>query len=286
VATTPFDLVAHTIDSGGVRIHCMSAGPSGGPMVLLLHGFPARWATWREPMRLLAAAGFFALAPDLRGYGESDKPSGPQAYSISRIVEDVEAIVRAFGREKVCIAGHDFGGGVAWATAMKRPQVVSRLAILNSVHPVGFQRQMRKWSQRRKSWYILFFQLPWAPEWLLSRNGFRFLHDALAADGLPPEAIDDLLEGIRPPGALHAAIDWYRASFRSGARRSLAASKVDVPTLVIWGDRESHLDPELAEPPADWATNVRVVHVPQASHWVHHDAPEKVAALLVEHFRA
>jgi pimeloyl-ACP methyl ester carboxylesterase len=254
-------------------------------MVLLLHGFPARWATWREPMRLLANAGFLAVAPDLRGYGESDKPSGVESYSVSRIVADVEAIVRAFGREKVFVAGHDVGGGVAWALATRRPELVSRLAILNSVHPVGFQRRMRTWSQRRKSWYIFLFQLPWAPEWLLSRKSFRFLRNALGEDGLSPEVIDDLLEGIRPPGALHAAIDWYRAAFRGGVRRSFAASKVDIPTLVIWGDRETHLDPELAEPPADWVTHARVVHVPEASHWVHHDAPEKVAALLVEHFR-
>jgi pimeloyl-ACP methyl ester carboxylesterase len=280
------DLVAHTIESGSLRLRCMSAGPSDGPMALLLHGFPARWTTWREPMRALAGAGFLAVAPDLRGYGESDKPVGVEAYSMSPIVEDVAAIVRAFGRERVSVAGHDFGGGVAWATAMLRPDLVSRLAILNSVHPVGFERQMRTWSQRRKSWYMFFFQLPWAPEWLLSRKDFRFVRNALAADGLAPDVIDDLLEGIRPPGALHAAIDWYRASFRTGVRRRFAPSKVDVPTLVIWGDRETHLDPELAQPPADFVSDVRVVHVPEASHWVHHDAPEKVASLLIDHFRA
>jgi pimeloyl-ACP methyl ester carboxylesterase len=97
--------------------------------------------------------------------------------------------------------------------------------------------------------------------------------------------IGDLLEGIRPPGALRAAIDWYRASFRDGARKRIVPSKVEIPTLVVWGDRERHLVPELAEPPADWVPRAHVVHVPEGSHWVHHDAPEKVAALLVEHFR-
>jgi pimeloyl-ACP methyl ester carboxylesterase len=282
---TAGDVATHTVESGGVRLRCMSAGPSSGPMVLLLHGFPARWATWRETMRVLAGAGFFAVAPDLRGYGESDKPAGVGAYSVSRVVEDVAAIVRAFGRQKVCVAGHDVGGGVAWATAMMRPDIVSRLATLNSVHPVGFERQIRRWSQLRKSWYVFFFQLPWAPEWLLSRKGFRFVRSALADDGLSPEVIDDLLEGIRPPGALRAAVDWYRASFRDGVKKRLVASKVEIPTLVVWGDRERHLDPELAEPPADWVPRARVEHVPEGSHWVHHDAPEKVAALLVEHFR-
>src|SRR6516162_5578921 len=120
------DLASYTVDSGGVRLHCVTAGPSSGPMVLLLHGLPARWSTWRHTMRALAGAGFFAVAPDLRGYGESDKPPEVQAYSVARIVEDVAAIIDAFGRRGACIAGHDLGGGLAWATAMLRPDLVLR----------------------------------------------------------------------------------------------------------------------------------------------------------------
>jgi epoxide hydrolase 4 len=283
VTRAPLELTSHTIVSGSVRLRCMSAGTSNAPMVLLLHGFPACWATWREPMRALADAGFFALAPDLRGYGESDKPAGVEAYAISRAVEDVAAIVGSFGRDEACVAGHDWGGGVAWATAMFRPQLVTRLATLNSVHPAGFVRQLRKWSQLRKSWYIFFFQLPWLPEWFLSRDAFRFLRRSLGDDGLSPEVVDDLLQGVRPPGALRAAIAWYRAGFREVGRPRW--TKVEVPTLAVWGDRDRYLDPELAQPPTDWVTHARVEHVPEASHWVHHDAPEKVAALLTDHFR-
>lgn len=253
-------------------------------MVLLLHGFPARWATWRRPMRALASAGFFAVAPDLRGYGDSDKPAGTSAYSVARLVDDVAAIVRCFGRQKVCLVGHDCGGGIAWAAAMVRPNLVSRLAVLNSVHPVGFQRELRKWSQLKKSWYIFFFLVPRAPEWFLSRHDFRFVRRALADDGLSPGDIDDLLEGVRPPRALHAAIDGYRASFWDGVRRRLPQAKVNVPTLVVWGDKDPYLNAALADPPADWVSNARIVHIPEASHWVHHDASEKVAALLSEHF--
>lgn len=280
----PQDPATHTIDSGGVRLHCVSAGRPDDPMVLLLHGFPARWSTWRRPMHALASAGFFAVAPDLRGYGGSDKPAGVSAYSSERLIDDVAAIVRGFGRKQVCLVGHDFGGGVAWGTAMVRPELVSRLAILNSVHPVGFEREMRKWSQMKKSWYVFFFLVPRIPEWFLSRRDYGFVRRSLADDGLSSGDIDDLLEGVRPPGALHAAIDWYRASFRDGIRGRIPRAKVDVPTLVVWGDREQHLNPALAEPPADWVSSARVVHVPQASHWVHHDAPDDVAALLVEHF--
>jgi pimeloyl-ACP methyl ester carboxylesterase len=278
------DLASHTVDSGGVRLHCVTSGPPAGPMVLLLHGFPARWSTWRHAMGALAGAGFFAVAPDLRGYGESDKPPGVQAYAVTRIVEDVAAIIQAFGRRSACVAGHDFGGGVAWATAMLRPDLVLRLATLNSVHPVGFQRQMRKWSQLKKSWYVLFFLLPWAPEWYLSRNDFGFVRSSLADDGLSPETIADILEGIRPPGATHAAVNWYRASFRGGLAKHQLTAKVEVPTLVIWGDRDRYLDPELAVPPQELVTRARIEHVPGASHWVQHDAPDRVGKLLIEHF--
>jgi pimeloyl-ACP methyl ester carboxylesterase len=278
------DFGAHTIDSSGIRLRCVTAGRSTDPMVLLLHGFPARWATWRRPMRALANAGFFAVAPDLRGYGESDQPARVSDYASGRLVDDVAAIVHGFGRKNVSLVGHDFGGGLAWGTAMTRPDLVSRLAILNSVHPIGFEQEMRKWSQLKKSWYVFFFLIPRLPEWFLSRNDFGFVRRSLAEDGLSHDAIDDLLEGVRSPRSLRAAIDWYRAGFWDGVRGRLPRAKVNAPTLVVWGDKELRLNAALADPPADWVSNVRVVHVPEGGHWVHHDAPDKVAALLVEHF--
>lgn len=279
----PAGFAERTVRSGDVRLHCVTSGPADGPLVLFLHGFPARWSTWRGILPAFAQAGYLAVAPDLRGYGASDRPDGVDSYSMPRIVEDVVAILDAFGRQRAFVVGHDFGGGVAWAVAMAHPQRVERLATLNSVHPVGFQRQVRKWSQLAKSWYVFFFLLPRIPEWWLSRRDFRFLRRALLADGLPEDIVRDLLEGIRPPGALHAAIDWYRASFRDVARKRVVPKRVDLPTLVVWGDRETHLDPELATPPADWVRHVRIEHVPEGSHWVHHDAPDKVSALLLSH---
>ena len=272
-----------TVSNGDVRLRCVTAGPADGKLVLFLHGFPARWSTWRGLLPAFARAGYLAVAPDLRGYGASDRPKGVDSYSVLRLVEDVIAILDAFGRERAFVVGHDMGGGLTWAVAMAHPQRVERLAVLNSVHPVGFERQMRHWSQIKKSWYAFFFLLPWLPEWWLSRRDFRFVHRSLMADGLPDEVVRDLLEGIRPPGALHAGLDWYRASFRDVARKRLVRKKVDLPALVVWGDRENHLDPELATPPADWVRQARVEHVPEAGHWVQHDAPDKVSALLLSH---
>jgi pimeloyl-ACP methyl ester carboxylesterase len=272
------------LTSGGVRLHCVTAGPAEGPLVVLIHGFPARWSTWREPMAALARAGLFVIAPDMRGYGESDKPVGIGHYSVACLADDVASIVGQFGRERAFVAGHDFGGGVAWATAMLRPELVDRLAILNSVHPVGFERRLRHWSQLRRSWYMLFFQLPRVPEMILSAHDFGLVRRSLADDGLSPDTVVDLLEGIRPAGALRAAINWYRAGCRDVIKRRLLPRRVDVPTLVIWGDRERYLDRELADPPSDYVTGARVVHIPEASHWVHHDAAERVSALLIDHF--
>jgi epoxide hydrolase 4 len=274
-----------TVQNGDLRLRCVTAGPEDGPMVLFLHGFPAQWSTWRGILPAIAQAGYLAVAPDLRGYGASDRPRGVDSYSMPRILEDLIAILDAFGREHAFVVGHDVGGGVAWALAMAHPDRVERLTTLNSVHVVGFERQIRKWSQLSKSWYVFFFLLPWIPEWWLSRRDFRFVHRSLMADGLPDAVVRDLLEGIRPPGALHAALNWYRASFRDVARKRILPKKVDLPTLSIWGDRETHLDPELAAPPADWVSNVRVEHVPEAGHWVHHDAPERVAQLILSHIR-
>jgi epoxide hydrolase 4 len=280
------ELTHRTVLCDGVNLHCVTAGPADGRLVVLLHGFPARWSTWRAQLAALGRAGFFVVAPDLRGYGESDRPVGVQHYSIGAITGDVVALIHALGRERALVAGHDFGGGVGWALAMQHPDVVERLATLASVHPVGFQRQMKRWSQIKKSWYVFFFLAPGAPEWLLSRRDFQFLKRSLADDGLAPDVVLDLLEGVRPPGALRAAIDWYRASFRDGARGAITPTHVTLPTLAVWGDRERHFDPELATPPADWVTNARVVHVPDGSHWVHHDAPEEVNAVLLAFFSA
>jgi pimeloyl-ACP methyl ester carboxylesterase len=273
------------VASGDVRLHCKSAGAPGAPLVVFIHGFPARWSTWRELLPAFARAGYLAVAPDLRGYGVSDKPAGLDAYSIARFTADVVAIVDAYGRERAHVVGHDFGGGVAWATAMLHPERIERLAILNSIHPVGFERQMRKWSQLKKSWYVFFFLLPRIPEWWLSRKDFRFVRRGLADDGLPDDVVSDLLEGIRAPGALHAALDSYRATLRDGMRKRVVVKKVDLPVLAVWGDRERHFDPELATPPADWVTNARVAHVAEGAHWVHHDAPERVTELVLGHFR-
>jgi pimeloyl-ACP methyl ester carboxylesterase len=281
----PPEIERRTVDVGEVRLDCAFCGSPKDPLVVLLHGFPACAGTWRAILPAVAAAGFLAVAPDMRGYAKSEKPSGVAAYSVAHLVSDVAGLITALGQTNAHVVGHDFGGGVAWAIAMAKPEMVRTLTILNAVHPVGFEAAIKKWSQLKKSWYLFFFQLPWIPEWWLARKDFAFLRSSLADDGLATEAIEEFIDALRAPGALEAALNWYRASFRDGLRKRLEPKKIETPTLIVWGEAERHLERELSVPPDGWVENARTVYVPNASHWVHHDAPARVTELLLEQIR-
>src|SRR3954449_2631161 len=146
----------------GVRLHYVEAG--AGPLVVLLHGFPEFWYSWRHQIPALAAAGFRVVAPDMRGYNRSDKPRGVRAYSGDALTGDVAKLIRACGAERAVVVGHDWGAAVAWQFAMAYPALLERLVIMNAPHPARFLRALRTWRQARKSWYMFFFQLPWLPE--------------------------------------------------------------------------------------------------------------------------
>jgi epoxide hydrolase 4 len=277
-------------DLSEVRLHYVEAGE--GPLVLLLHGFPEFWFSWRCQISSLAGAGFRVVAPDMRGYNLSSRPSGVAAYDVARLAVDVRDLIHERGAQSACVAGHDWGAGVAWVTAMNHPEAVERLAILNAPHPRRFLHGLRHPRQLLKSWYMFFFQLPWLPErcvrarrWWLFRFGFR--HDARRG-AFTAEDIDRYIEAWSQPGAVTATINYYRAIFRQSPRRTETRIRlVEAPTLVIWGERDRYLGPDLAEPDrADVPNLERVVRLPHASHWVHHDEPGRVTQLLGEFFAA
>ena len=149
-------------DLGDVRLHYVEAGE--GPLVVLLHGFPEFWFSWRFQIPALAAAGFRVVAPDMRGYNLSSRPAEVAAYDTDRLAADVRGLIRELGAERALLAGHDWGGAVAWITAMNHPEVVERLAILNVPHPRRMLQGLRTPRQLAKSWYFLAFQVPWLPE--------------------------------------------------------------------------------------------------------------------------
>jgi epoxide hydrolase 4 len=270
----------------GIRLHCAEEGR--GPLVLLLHGFPECWASWRYQIPALAAAGFRVVAPDLRGYGTSDKPRGLDAYRVDVLAEDVARLVTALGEEKAAVVGHDWGGALTWYAAMWHPERVSRLAVLNCPHPSRMSRALKTARQWRRSFYMLLFQAPLLPEAALRARDFASLRLLFRTDPRRPGAysdadIEEIVRAAAQPGALTAMIDWYRAMLRRRPHKRW--QPIDQPALVVWGEKDRFLLPELAEPDRAWVRDLRVLRLPQASHWVQADAPDEVNAALVAFLR-
>jgi pimeloyl-ACP methyl ester carboxylesterase len=274
------------IRTNGVRLHVVTAGPENGPLVVLLHGFPDFWYGFRRQISFLAERGFRVMAPDQRGYGESDKPAGIDAYRIEQLTADVAGLIDAAGRDKAHVVGHDWGGGVAWMLAVRNPEKVDKLAVLNAPHPVVMMKTLgRSLDQLRRSWYIFVFQLPFLPEKALTARGGRRLFDGIAAEAAPgaftPDDYPHYREAWARPGAATGMIHWYRAMFRQ--RRSIppeAQARIRMPALLVWGTAEKHIVRSMAEDSIAFCDQGRLELIEGASHWVHADAPDRVNALL------
>ncbi len=285
-------LIAHRYaDLPGARLHYVVAG--AGPLVVLLHGFPEAWFAWQHQIPALVAAGYRVIAPDLRGYNLSDKPAGVRAYTTDRLTGDVAALIREVGDREpdgrvapAAVIGHDWGAAVAWLFAMRHPELLARLAILNVPHPARMLQGLRTLRQLRKSWYIFFFQLPWLPEASFRARDFAVLRQTLRRDPVRPgafseEDVERYVAAAAQPGALTGGMNYYRALIRH-PQAAGPVQRIEAPVLVIWGEQDRYLGPELAEPDPRWVPNGRVERLPDASHWVQADAPERVNALLVE----
>jgi epoxide hydrolase 4 len=266
-----------------IRLHYVEAG--SGPLVLLLHGFPEFWYSWRFQIPSLAQAGFHVVAPDMRGYNLSDKPPGWRSYDGDHLADDIAGLIRHFGADRAQIVGHDWGAAVTYLTAMQHPELVERAAILNVPHPERLLAGLRRPRQMLRSWYMFFFQLPWLPETLSGRRDFaawRHLLRSESPSAFSEADLDRYVEAWSQPGAVTSMINYYRAALRRSPRRTLERlSTIEAPVLVIWGERDRALGPELAEPDPKWVPNVRVERLPEASHWVQLDAPERVNELLL-----
>jgi epoxide hydrolase 4 len=274
--------VERDLDVNGVRLHCVVEGD--GPLVVMLHGFPETSRAWRKQIPALATR-FRVIAPDLRGYGGSDKPTGIAAYRTSVIADDIVALIRACDADRAHVVGHDWGGGVAWTLAIEHPEAVDRLAVLNCPHPAVMQRALRSsWAQIRKSWYIFAFQVPWLPEWMFVRNGAKALKNALRRSSKRPDTftdadLEEYARAFGAPGAATGAINYYRAAARSPVPRG----KIKAPTLLIWAEDDFALGMELTRGMDGLFENPpRVEYVPDTSHWVMEERPEIVNRLLLE----
>ena len=272
------------IETNGISLHVVQAGPESGPLVILLHGFPEFWYGWRRQITYLATAGFRVWAPDQRGYNLSDKPDGIPAYNLDQLAADVVGLIDAAGRGKASLVGHDWGAAVAWWTAAKYPDRLERMVALNVPHGAVMQRQLRSnFSQLRKSWYMFVFQIPWLPEAVNRRHNWEMAVRALLgssrAGAFSAADLDLYRQAWSQPGAFSAMVNWYRAAFRYPPSPA-ASSRITVPTLLIWGARDRFLGRELAQPSIDLCDDGRLVFIEKATHWVQHEEPERVNYLL------
>jgi epoxide hydrolase 4 len=274
---------------GDVRLHYVEAGE--GPLVLLLHGFPQFWYEWRYQIPVLVEAGLRVVAPDMRGYNLSDKPPGVRACRVELLARDVERLILACGARTATVVGHDWGAIVAWITAMRHPERVERLAILNVPHPARFLDGLLSPGQVLRSSYMYFFQIPRLPEEVIRARDFALLRSVLGKDPVrrgtfTAEDIECYIGAMARPGALTATLNYYRALLRYPGETRALLQRIEAPVLVIWGERDRFLNRRLAEPPRLWVPNLlRVERLRDASHWVPEDRPREVNTLLLDFLR-
>jgi pimeloyl-ACP methyl ester carboxylesterase len=276
----PGDFEHRYVVVNGVRFHYVQAG-SGERLVLLLHGFPELWWSWRHLIGPLSEQ-YTVVAPDLRGYNETEKPDW--GYEPDVLVQDVVGLIEALGFRRAHLVGHDWGGVIAWAVAIARPWRVEKLVILNAPHPARFAEELRRNPrQLARSWYTGFFQIPRLPELIILRNLPAFVRGAFrGADGrLLLDEQDSAIyqEALARPGALAAGINYYRAAAQVGPRGLFAGTKMRVaaPTLVIWGEEDVALGVGLLDGLGRFVPDLRVLRLPGVSHWVQQERPAEVA---------
>jgi len=275
------------VRANGLRFHVAACG-DGDRLALCLHGFPESWYSWRYQLPLLARLGYRAWAPDLRGYGETDRPSHMQDYSIERLMYDVAGLIDAAGARDTVLLAHDWGAIIAWYFAMRQIRPLDRLVIMNLPHPAVMERALRSWRQRRRSWYALFFQLPWLPEAAMRARRYRAVGEAFRSmaidkDRFPEEVLEVFRTAAARPGALTAMINYYRALVRGGGaarQRLLGYPVIETPTLMIWGEHDRALGKETTYGTDAYVRDLTIHYLPDVSHWVQQEAPEVVNGIL------
>ncbi|MEM1659160.1 MAG: alpha/beta hydrolase [Candidatus Jordarchaeales archaeon] len=270
------------VNVNNVKLHCVTQGE--GRLVVLLHGFPEFWYSWRRQIPVLAKH-FKVVAPDMRGYNLSDKPSGVENYRIDLLVKDVVGLIEHFGEGKAFVVGHDWGGVVAWTLAATRPDVVEKLVVMNAPHPSVWQKKAKtSVRQLQKSWYIFFFQLAEVPERFLSKNNYLFLRETLRrtavnAKTFTDEDIEEYVKAWSQPGALTAMINYYRANIRPEVFMEdieLEMPKIKAPTLVLWGEDDFALTREVSEGTEDYIDAPFAIKYLPCGHWIQNEMPETV----------
>lgn len=283
----PAHLTFEYIDCDGVKLHAAKAGARDRPPVVLLHGFPEFWYSWRHQIPALVDAGFSVVAPDLRGYNLSDKPAGREFYHLDRLVSDVACTVRSTGHSRAHIIGHDWGGILSWAFAGRHAELLDRLVIMNAPHMEAYRRKARRPPQLFMSWYVALFCLPGISEFALSANNYAAIRDMFSNKTARKEAfsstdIDKYVQAIAQPGALTAALNWYQCGMLSaGGMIPARQARVNAPALIIWGELDPALHVSNLDGLEEFAPHLHIHRIPQVSHWVQCEAANEVNATLI-----
>jgi len=274
-------------DVNGIQLHVAEAGDPAGKVVLFLHGFPEFWYGWHHQLAFFAQQGYRAVAPDQRGYNLSSKPRGVKAYTLAHLTADMAALIKQLTDQKIILVGHDWGGAVAWTMAREYPELIEKMIILNMPHLQVFTEHLRKNpKQLLKSWYADFFQIPLLPEIFSSAFYYWLLEKSMVQSALKSTfSVADIAHykvAWRQKRALTAMINWYRAyKYNSAA----SAEPIVVPTLLIWGKKDQFLNSAMAQPSIDKCRDGRLVFLPHATHWLHHEKPEEVNKLIFDFIR-
>ncbi|MCX7981527.1 MAG: alpha/beta hydrolase [Syntrophales bacterium] len=276
------------VETNGIRLHVMESGPKEGPVIFFLHGFPEFWYAWRKQIEFFSTRGYLTVAPDQRGYNLSDKPSGVAPYRVDELARDIIGLMDHYGREKFFLVGHDWGGAVSWWIALKYPERLKKLVIMNCSHPLVYRKHLLgNQRQMEKSWYVFYFQLPGLVEKFAAADNFswpvRLLVETSRPGTFSEEELERYREAFQQPGAFSAMVNWYRATFQAKSEPP-ADFRVKVPTLILWGMNDVAFVPEQADESLAFCDNGRLVKFPESSHWIEHEEAEKINPLMLEFF--
>jgi len=274
----------------GIRLHYVTAGE--GPLLLLLHGFPEFWYGWKNQIPALSKH-FRVVAPDLRGYNESDKPKRVKDYAAEVVARDMQELIVSLGEKKAHIIGHDWGGGVAWTMTQHFPECINKLVVLNCPLPQVLLRNFfTNLRQLKKSWYMFFFQLPRLPEKYIGRDLHTFFYRGLRGwahnkSAFSKEDIEEYVKAFQQPGAITGAVNYYRAAFRGGLKSENRKIKsIEADTLLIWGEDDQALGKELTYGMEKYFKNhFEIKYIGNCSHWVQHEYPEVVNKQILDFLR-
>lgn len=267
----------------GVKLHYKEAGE--GDLVILLHGFPEFWYSWRKMIPVLAKD-YRVVAPDMRGYNLSEKPKGLEAYSMQNLREDLKQLIAHFGVERTHLVAHDWGGIVAWQLVIDQPELIERFVVLNCPHPAPFKERLKSFAQMRKSWYMFAFQIPVLPELFFKWNVKGLLYAVLKGwahnkEAFSKEDMDEYVTSFKIDGVVKASLSYYKAMFKYGAPQSANwGKKIGVPTKAIWGEDDKAMGLEMIEDSSAYFEDgaFKLVRISNCSHWVQHEYPDQVAS--------